>query len=1146
MGVGTETLTDGSASYPWLIEDLADFDEFANNPSYWASSVHVRLECDLDLSMAGIYTQAPIAGDTDTDPTFDGTEFASTFDGNGYVISNLTVDGVYYCGLFGKLASGSEIKNLGLEDVSIAGSKWIGGLVGWNSGSISSCYSTGTIRSGSAIGGLIGLNYGSVSSCYSTSAVTGGSYTGGLVGASYEGGSIRDCYSTGVVTGGGHVGGLVGQNRSCPISDCYTTGAVTGSRDQVGGLVGSSSSGSISISNCSSIGAVTGEDDVGGLVGWNSSSIRDCYSTGVVAGEDTVGGLMGRNSGSITNCSSTGTVTSKNGGGGLTGGNSGNISYSYSTGMVNGSGIDFGGLAGSSGGSGSSISNCYSTGEVSGSRYIGGFVGNCSSGIISNCYSTGKVKGLGDFVGGFTGTNGSNIINCYSVGLVKGSEDRFGGLSGSNYGSITNSYFYIYSGPDKGYGIALDDEQLQDKNYFIGFDFADDTSDGTEDIWTIEPGYMPRLAWQTSPGFEAPYILDTITTTLSGTGYPGDPFIIASYDDLMVFRNDSNLRIGHYSLTTDVDLSGETYTEAFILENFHGYFHGNGYKISNLTIEGSNYLSFFSNLYGSVDNLAIQDVFITSTGSAIGGLASINYGSISNCYSAGVVTGYHSIGGLVGLNSGNISSCSSATSVSGNIDVGGLVGQNNYYGSVSNCYSTGLVNGSDSWVGGLVGYNSGGITNCYSTSVVTGDYGTGGLSGRNYGGIISNCYSVGATTGDYYTGGLAGDNWYGDISNCYATGTVNGGGRLGGLIGHNREGFISNCYATGAVSGNYTVGGLAGLNYDGVIFNCYSTGKVYGSENVGGLTGFNSRGSIKNSMWDIMTSNLTLGYNLDPIHPGSVINVIGRTTAEMQTRDTFINSDWDFVGETINGTDDIWFMRDGIEYPRLVNLNRKPIANAQDIVAYAWIDGLAAVQLDGGGSTDADGDVLEYFWYNDANELIATGAEPEVVLGVGEHVITLIVNDGVEDSEPNWCVVTVVEAIEGDVRVLPRVFNLKRHSDRIIGWLTLPRGIGADDLDPYEAMILLPGDIEPAWQRVLRAGRGWNRRASVVALYDADLLRDELTANTMQEITLVVKLESGQFVYGTDKIRVIDLMPKKQQTKKFERIQSRSYSKPGR
>ncbi|MEN8128569.1 MAG: hypothetical protein ABFR90_12320, partial [Planctomycetota bacterium] len=44
--------------------------------------------------------------------------------------------------------------------------------------------------------------------------------------------------------------------------------------------------------------------------------------------------------------------------------------------------------------------------------------------------------------------------------------------------------------------------------------------------------------------------------------------------------------------------------------------------------------------------------------------------------------------------------------------------------------------------------------------------------------------------------------------------------------------------------------------------------------------------------------------------------VEGKTIAEMQTQSTFTG--WDFVGEDVNGTNDIWRMCvDGVDYPRL-------------------------------------------------------------------------------------------------------------------------------------------------------------------------------------------------------------------------------------
>ncbi len=458
-------------------------------------------------------------------------------------------------------------------------------------------------------------------------------------------------------------------------------------------------------------------------------------------------------------------------------------------------------------------------------------------------------------------------------------------------------------------------------------------------------------------------------------------------------------------------------------------------------------------------------------------------------------------------------------------------------------------------------------------------------------------------------GGILLENCSPAISNCIIKDNVvteqhDGYGIGGGIICFlNSNPTIKNSL----IEGNYAQFGGGGISCENdsspSLSNCTLVGNKAGVIG-GGIWAFNESSlDVENSI--IVENISSLGSQIAqeyPQYPGNSIVTLNYNCLQMNDGDVFdgeslqvaygngnlaevpqfsIPGYWDDRGTSEDWTDDAWYsgvynlqenspcidagnpdyVPDPNELdldgnPRLKGLavdmgayefNYSPVADAGgNQTVYAWIDGLADVQLDGTGSYDADGDALAYFWYNDADELIATGAEPNVVLGVGEHVITLIVNDGVEDSEPDWCVVTVVEAIEGDARVLPRVFNLKRHSDKIVGWLTLPDGVGADALDPDESMLLLPGEIEPAWQRVLRAGRGWHRRASVVAFYDADLLRDELTANTMQEITLVVKLESGQFVYGTDSIRVIDLMPKKQQKKKFERIQSRSYSKPGK
>ncbi len=209
MGIASEPLTDGSEAYPWLIEDLADFDEFAdsvNAATYWASGVYTRLACDPNLADR-TYTTAVIAPDTNNTNEFwqfDGPPFSGVFDGDGHVISNLTIDtaGVDndYLGLFGSIyRHNGEVEYLGMENINITGSDrsdLVGGLCGENSGTITNCYATGSVNGGNNayyLGGLCGFNeVGTITNCYATGTVTGGLHLGGLCGGTW--GEISNCF----------------------------------------------------------------------------------------------------------------------------------------------------------------------------------------------------------------------------------------------------------------------------------------------------------------------------------------------------------------------------------------------------------------------------------------------------------------------------------------------------------------------------------------------------------------------------------------------------------------------------------------------------------------------------------------------------------------------------------------------------------------------------------------------------------------------------------------------------------------------------------------------------------------------------------------------------------------------------------------
>jgi len=100
-------------------------------------------------------------------------------------------------------------------------------------------------------------------------------------------------------------------------------------------------------------------------------------------------------------------------------------------------------------------------------------------------------------------------------------------------------------------------------------------------------------------------------------------------------------------------------------------------------------------------------------------------------------------------------------------------------------------------------------------------------------------------------------------------------------------------------------------SWGGIISNSYATGSVSASGTEyrpgvgGGLVGEN-QGEVTDSFWDTQTSGQITSNG------GT-----GKTTAEMQTESTFTDASWDFVAESVNGTEDIWKINEGVDYPRL-------------------------------------------------------------------------------------------------------------------------------------------------------------------------------------------------------------------------------------
>ena len=207
---------------------------------------------------------------------------------------------------------------------------------------------------------------------------------------------------------------------------------------------------------------------------------------------------------------------------------------------------------------------------------------------------------------------------------------------------------------------------------------------------------------------------------------------------------------------------------------------------------------------------------------------------------------------------------------------------------------------------GLFGNVSGAVAKIENLGVlnldVTGSNQVGGLVGNVNSGMVNNSFITGNVNGISNIGGLVGNAKNLNISKSCSSGNVIGTGNgIGGLVGAAYIPSISNSYSTVNVTGVNYVGGIIGIigNYSGsyTIRNSYSTGKVTGTGSYGGMAGkieTGAVGSITNSFWDIETSEQST----------SAGTVTGKTTSQMKTQSTFTN--WDFVAETTNGTNDYW------------------------------------------------------------------------------------------------------------------------------------------------------------------------------------------------------------------------------------------------
>ncbi|MCF7918508.1 MAG: T9SS type A sorting domain-containing protein [Candidatus Cloacimonetes bacterium] len=613
-------------------------------------------------------------------------------------------------------------------------------------------------------------------------------------------------------------------------------------------------------------------------------------------------------------------------GDGYAGGIAGNINYStisrcFVTGSISG-GYNTGGIAGWS--EASILTECYAEVEISGISDLGGIVGvNHNNSLVDRCFAIGSVSG-NSAVGGLTGANDeSTISESYTIVTVEGNGFEEGGFVGYNNNSTISNCVWNMEITSQVNGIGENIEgtiinlleattaEMHLMNIYtdIGWDFCGEIINGTEDIWDIHSAlnncypYLSALEWSYIENgllarFAASPTFGQIPLTVNFTDVSLTQFDIISWEwdfenDGVIDSNEQNpvweyneQGIYSVSLTVTDDANRETSTEVK-LDYITVY---NSFQPQGSGTETDPYL------VGSLDNL----LWISSNEDCW----SSYFFQTDNIDASETQNWYNGAGfSPIGLNE----DCP----FEGNYDGGNHIIDGLYLNRPGSSYL------------GFFGYASGATIEALGliNIQVIGDEYLGGLVGYDHESLISECYVSGSIIGENdHIGGLVGWNDDTAINECNTRGNVSGNNHVGGLAGYNSGSQISDCYSRCSVTGdNADIGGLVGLNWESTLSNNYATGWVSGEDSVGGLTGTNNS-TINNCIWNIETTGQTEGIGND--EGGTVTELLGLTTLDMQLMSSFTNIGWDFEDESINGIDDIWGIDDNINsgYPYICDI----------------------------------------------------------------------------------------------------------------------------------------------------------------------------------------------------------------------------------
>ena len=861
------------------------------------AKVSLKLMNDIDLS-------AYAKGEGWTPIGTSKNPFGSEIDGGGHGITGLYINrSADFQGLFGCVANGGAVRNVGVENADITGKNFVGVVAGYVNGMVENCYSTGTVLGDIGVGGVVGHVYEStVRNCYSASAVSGSTNVGGVVGTASNEVTLINCYSIGDIYGAKNVGGVVGQVFESLVQNCAAlNSSVTGDSDGIGRVAGDADAGTLFcnmafgrmqvIQNGSAKTPVEGAGQVDGAskiavqikasgffesLFYNSSAWT--YAAGKLPGfgvaidmpeyivDDSDPYFLGSGTNEspyqITTPDQLAKLAEL-----VNAGNTSYIAACYK--LMNdldlsdyGSGYDGGAgwtpigdtyeqpFKGIFDGNGKTITGLYI--DRSDQDHVGLF-GSINPGTVKNLMLQNVSVEGETSVGGVTGSvyDGGMVEGCSLSGAIRGGS-YIGSVVGFVYGATVQNCYSSGSLTSTGSyvgGVVGRNNFGTVKNCYSIVNVNGENCVGGV-VGCVSSGLLQNCAALNSSvtGYKTGRVVGVVhTSTLSGN---------IAFNGMRV--NGVTIYGGALTDTSGADKSAVEISAPGFWSAASGF--SADWDTAVWTIEAGKLPVlrgidgqdasmpahlFTSEVFPFAGSGTSEEPYLIITVTDLAKLAELVNAGASPYADEGR---YYKL-----VNDLDLSAYGAGyDDGKGWIPIGDTFEQQFmgiFDGNGKTITGLYIYRSEQDYVG-LFGSISGGMVKnlVLQNASVEGKGMVGSVTGSAYSGSrVQNCSISSTICGKDNTGGVVGFAHAATVQNCYSTGSVTGtGSYAGGIAGQSHFGAVKNCVADVLVNGNYAAGGITGYAYDETVQNCYSIGSVTGQNGVGGVAAIAYDTIVKN------------------------------------------------------------------------------------------------------------------------------------------------------------------------------------------------------------------------------------------------------------------------------------------------------------